>query len=528
MHRKLHADGFAAKIIGYYPDVSPLIKPQTALQDPPSDAVLAGGSRSTTYGAFESRTTSEAKRGQGSTFLGSESETEMSLGLTGDPDGPLPEQQSEPKASDAQTDTEENRLCSFREGSIRASVFNLCSATLGAGALSLPFAIKQASLVPGLLLLALGAAATLFSIQLLIRARDATGARSYEDLTVAVMGQRVGLVMEVCVIVFCFGCAIAYIIAVGDILQLVRLPLLASLGRTGGIYVFFFLVMLPWSMIDKVNDLRFTSFLGVLSIFYLVIAAAGHSLCAVGERGWADTWGRAPVLAFDTSGILMALPVMIFAYTCQTNVFSVYHGLARPSPERMGKVSHRAVLTCLSVYALIGVAGFLEFGENTEPNILFNYLPDIEASRGAASISSVPARSLAMVLACIAVAITVVMAFPLVVFPCRYTIAVLVFGAKANDNMPRWLHATLTLGICVCSLGVSLFVPTISAVFGLMGGTTSSFVCFVLPALITLRLDSEKRGLYRIGAWALAICGSALGLASTVATLRSLVLNGGR
>jgi hypothetical protein len=37
----------------------------------------------------------------------------------------------------------------FREGSVRGSVFNLCSATLGAGALSLPFAFSKAGLALG-------------------------------------------------------------------------------------------------------------------------------------------------------------------------------------------------------------------------------------------------------------------------------------------------------------------------------------------------------------------------------------------
>ena len=36
----------------------------------------------------------------------------------------------------------------FREGSVRGSIFNLCSATLGAGALSIPSAFAGAGLIP--------------------------------------------------------------------------------------------------------------------------------------------------------------------------------------------------------------------------------------------------------------------------------------------------------------------------------------------------------------------------------------------
>ena len=46
----------------------------------------------------------------------------------------------------------------FREGSVRGSVFNLCSATLGAGALALPYAFSRAGWLLGCIMLLLGAA----------------------------------------------------------------------------------------------------------------------------------------------------------------------------------------------------------------------------------------------------------------------------------------------------------------------------------------------------------------------------------
>ena len=107
----------------------------------------------------------------------------------------------------------------FREGSVRGSVFNLCSATLGAGALSLPFAFSKSGWLLGLLMLIIGAFATIFSIHLLIKARQATGCLSYEDLTVNIFGRVMGFIVELNILVFCFGTAVAYIIAVGDILE---------------------------------------------------------------------------------------------------------------------------------------------------------------------------------------------------------------------------------------------------------------------------------------------------------------------
>ena len=41
----------------------------------------------------------------------------------------------------------------FPPGSLKSSVFNLCSATLGAGALALPYAFSQCGLIVGLILI---------------------------------------------------------------------------------------------------------------------------------------------------------------------------------------------------------------------------------------------------------------------------------------------------------------------------------------------------------------------------------------
>jgi len=84
----------------------------------------------------------------------------------------------------------------MREGSVRSSVFNLCSATLGAGALSLPFAFSQAGLVMSLVLLTVASLSTLLSISLLIKTAENTGGKSYEEITVLLFGRGMGGLVE--------------------------------------------------------------------------------------------------------------------------------------------------------------------------------------------------------------------------------------------------------------------------------------------------------------------------------------------
>lgn len=60
------------------------------------------------------------------------------------------------------------------KGSIRGSVFNLAGATLGAGALSLPYAVAVSGLGFAVSQLLLAAILTIYTIRLLIRAGDIT------------------------------------------------------------------------------------------------------------------------------------------------------------------------------------------------------------------------------------------------------------------------------------------------------------------------------------------------------------------
>jgi amino acid permease len=85
------------------------------------------------------------------------------------------------------------------------SVANLCSATLGAGILALPFAFYQAGFVFGSLLLIISAWATSTSINLLVQACDRYRLPTYEKIVERVLGRRARNVVEISILIFCCG-----------------------------------------------------------------------------------------------------------------------------------------------------------------------------------------------------------------------------------------------------------------------------------------------------------------------------------
>jgi len=193
------------------------------------------------------------------------------------------------------------------------SVANLCSATLGAGILSLPIALYQSGLVVGGILLIASGLATLASIHLLIKVCEAYRVYTYEGLVETVLGRWARTLTELCIVIFCVGCAVAYVIAVGDILEQAHLILPASLllgddnlsdRRAWSMVLVWLLFMLPLSLLRTMQHLQFASIFGIASIGTLVFSTLIHMIqdyeadptagnnTMVNSSGWPlSSWG---------------------------------------------------------------------------------------------------------------------------------------------------------------------------------------------------------------------------------------------
>ena len=399
----------------------------------------------------------------------------------------------EPLLTEDEVEGRRGACCpALQQGSVWGTAFNMCSATLGAGALSLPYAIQHTGVVLGLLLLLGTALATQWSVELLVSAITVTNVRSYEDLTVHLFGRKMGVFVEVNIIVFCFGTLVAYTVTVGDILR----PVLQmcggwewmqacfnstmSLGQVAAVLIFWGGLMLPLSLVDKMSALQCTSLFGVISLFYLVLSVIVHAT-------WASIAEPLPALEpiklwSPSMSTFPAISIIMFAFTCQVNVPALYEELQPRSPAKMRAVSLRAVGVCLLAYALIGVAGYVDYPASRHANLLLNYDVANEAS------------AQPMIPAYLAITITVLVAYPVNVFPCRYALDALLFrrlcGLDKDPTRHRMVrHVGLTLLIAGSGLLIALYVPGINVVFQLMGGTGSAFICYMLPAAFAWKLQ---------------------------------------
>jgi len=404
----------------------------------------------------------------------------------------------------------------FGKGSLWGTVFNLCAATLGAGALSLPHAIAAMGLVPGLVLLTITAFATHYSIVLLVSCLAVTNARSFEDLSVSLFGKRTGFLVEASIIVFCFGTCIAYTVAVGDIIN----PFLSDstpdwLSRKLVMVFFWAGLMLPLSFVDKMSSLQCTSLFGIMALGYLVLAVTVHFL-ADASVSPQQTVDKVSMAHFSENAV-SASAILMFAFTCQVNVPSLYYELSQRTPGQMRAVSKRGVAICMLCYLVIGFSGYANFPDSQQGNVLKNYCV-LDATKS--SFADDPPRVMAPAFG--AITLTVLMAYPVNLYPCRYALDVLCFP-HWGDSYAFSRRVGLTLGIAALSLVIALVVPDISVVFQLMGGTASAYVCFIMPAAFAWKLRESVPQMRtpggRAACIALFLVGLLIGVLSTATTI---------
>lgn len=145
--------------------------------------------------------------------------------------------------------------------------------------------------------------------------------------------------MGVNILFFCFGICVAYLVTLGDILTPLAEIYFQGVFKERWVLMSIActFIMFPLSLLRDVSSLQFSSIMGVLSILFLVFAVSLRSILIVSSHGV-----HMPIhwLINTTNGynFMLGIPIVMFAFTCQVNVFSIYTELNRPNIRRMNKV----------------------------------------------------------------------------------------------------------------------------------------------------------------------------------------------
>lgn len=216
---------------------------------------------------------------------------------------------------------------------------------VGAGVLAMPHAMSRMGITLGVFVILWSGLAAGFGLYLQARCAEylERGSASFFALS-QITYPNAAVVFDAAIAIKCFGVGVSYLIIIGDLMPGV---VEGFVGETGSAFLldrhfwvtaFMYavsglieclrkslltecslsrLVIIPISFLRRLDSLKYTSVIALVSIGYLVILVVAHFI-----KG--DTMeGRSPIRVIEWEGIIPTLsvfPVIVFAYTCHQNV----------------------------------------------------------------------------------------------------------------------------------------------------------------------------------------------------------------
>jgi amino acid permease len=196
-----------------------------------------------------------------------------------------------------------------------------------------------------------------------------------------------------------------------------------------------------------------------------------------------------------SSQFLIAFPIICFAYQCHIHVIPIYSELKNPSKLKMNLIIVSSMAICFLFYCSVGIFGYLNFGIYVKGNVILNFGLEVFPS-----------------IARVCISITAVFSYPIHSLTSRLAIESLFF----KERMSIGMYVFITLSYVAITTVLSIYMPGIVSIFGLMGSIGACTLMFLFPAML---LFTRKSIIKKIFASILFIFGFVLGITGTVFTV---------
>lgn len=405
------------------------------------------------------------------------------------------------------------------EGASRvSSLISLIKTIVGAGLLSMPLAFSTDGIGCGFLIVMLAAAAAGYGLflQVYVSKYVAKGHATFFNVC-SITYPMLSVVFDLAIAIQCFGCAVSYLVLVGDLMPTIvgHLPGVAQ----ENIRVFWILALallcVPLSFLKNLDSLKYTSVMGLGAIVYLVFLVVFE--CIFGEIP-AELKGEVRWTPVSAKAVFSTFSIIVFAFTGHQNMFSIINEAQNKSVASLGALVNIAVLCSATLFIVVGVSGYLTFGSLVGGNVVLLY---------PGSWWTLVGR--------FAIVFMVVFLFPLMIHPARisvnniyYWILVHVFqkqeagssGERNTDensallpesnldhesqpqpqtqplnNVVPFPHTTfciITTGLLATGYYLAATLKSFALVLAIVGATGSTAISFILPGLFGYKLIGSE------------------------------------
>jgi solute carrier family 38 (sodium-coupled neutral amino acid transporter), member 11 len=240
---------------------------------------------------------------------------------------------------------------------------------LGSGILNQPFVFYDSGVLGGVVGYILASSMTWLGINILTAAGLKSHLYEYGTLTKYALGRKGEILIDVSIIIGCFGALLGYILVVGSTIS----GLLGSWGCESdacGMYlttiICVTLFVLPVCLFRHFGHLAWLSLFSVFAIacvLFLVIIG-GPLLASSGS-----------VRVFNAIGTINSLGSIVFSLSCASANFQAFITTKRTARNRRSWMWVTAAVVIIGslMCVAMGIAGYLSFKSDTEGIILDNF-----------------------------------------------------------------------------------------------------------------------------------------------------------
>jgi len=370
-------------------------------------------------------------------------------------------------------------------GSTAIAIITLAKGTLGAGILDLSLKTQYSGIPLFLVLLSIGAYFTARSIQYIARGAQKTGKYVFEEITEALLGKYMAIMLGVSMLLNCYGASVVYAIVIYDSLYSLLKQVVDTTGVNWPLYSTLIvggLVLVPLSIFEKINSLRALTVAGVLGVFFTVLSV----VYALGYNGVSPSFdssmGGSVGVMFTPQGgfveIMSVISSVTFAFCNQFNVPQVYDEMKDKSERAVSKVAYVSTTLAMVLYVIVAITGYLCYGMELDKDLMLNLEPFVQAG------------NVLIYIGISAVTLSVAVSHLLNNFPMRLSV-IFFLPAHMHDN--KMIKLAVPLFTAISTIAIACVYPHLSVFLGLVGSLTGSVICYIVPALFSIRIHQLEQ-----------------------------------
>ncbi len=390
------------------------------------------------------------------------------------------------------------------------TTFLLLNTMIGSGILNQPFVFKTSGIWGGIAGMIVSGILIWTGLLCLTAAGIETNILEYSGLAKKAFGINGERVVDVAIIIVTFGSQLGYILIVGTSLA----DLLRQWGCRSEVCNDYWMTILSISIFTgPVCMLRHFGHLAYISLFSIAAIVAVLLLVIIGGPIKHETngVGSKDYQYFNTLGLLQSIGSIVFSLDCASANLQAFISTEVKS-QNMSTwkiISLCAVVMGGLMCIVMGLAGYLSFGESTEGMILDNF---VQSGFDVFKIM---------------VIVHLIFYIPSNFVIMRYSVVKL-FSGKMSEKLDKTTHAIVTvflLMICICTVLLILYCnigngEAFSLILNITGGIGGGLEAFILPASIYLKLMPSDSPLHKP-----AICLLVFGFLIMLSVLLSTIIS---